>query len=283
MTIVLAGCGDLGTEAGLRFAALGHPVMGLRRSVEKLPPEITGQSVDLSVQVPTLPSDTSVVMIAVSPDERTPDGYRATYVESVRNIADAIRADCAVAPRVIYISSTAVYGIEDGSWVDESTPADPVSGTASVLREAELLLAESVENSTILRLAGIYGPGRTRQIDRIREGREAMSPTPRFTNLIHRDDAAEAIVHLATMRTSPDSLYVGVDNEPSDQREIIEFLARSISRPVPPLSADVTSDARGHGKRCRNDLLRATGFSFTYPSYREGYTAVLAGAGVRHS
>ncbi len=69
MTIVLAGCGDLGTEAGLRFAALGHPVMGLRRSVEKLPPEITGQSVDLSVQVPTLPSDTSVVMIAVSPDE----------------------------------------------------------------------------------------------------------------------------------------------------------------------------------------------------------------------
>ncbi|MGZ0211843.1 MAG: NAD-dependent epimerase/dehydratase family protein [Actinomycetales bacterium] len=283
MTIVLVGCGDLGTEAGLRFAALGHPVMGLRRSVEKLPPEITGQSVDLSVQVPTLPSDTSVVMIAVSPDERTPDGYRATYVESVRNIADAIRADCAVAPRVIYISSTAVYGIEDGSWVDESTPADPVSGTASVLREAELLLAESVENSTILRLAGIYGPGRTRQIDRIREGREAMSPTPRFTNLIHRDDAAEAIVHLATMRTSPDSLYVGVDNEPSDQREIIEFLARSISRPVPPLSADVTSDARGHGKRCRNDLLRATGFSFTYPSYREGYTAVLAGAGVRHS
>jgi len=283
MTIVLAGCGDLGTEAGLRFAALGHPVMGLRRSVEKLPPEITGQSVDLSAQVPTLPSDTSVVVIAVSPDERTPDGYRATYVESVRNIAAAIHADCAVPPRVVYVSSTAVYGIEDGSWVDESTPADPVSGTASVLREAELLLAESVENSTILRLAGIYGPGRTRQIDRIREGRETLSPTPRFTNLIHRDDAAAAIVHLATMTAPPESLYVGVDKEPSDQREIIEFLARTIGRPVPPLSADVTSEGRRHGKRCRNDLLRATGFSFTYPSYREGYTAVLAGAGVRHS
>ena len=75
MTVVMAGCGDLGTEAGLRFASLGHRVMGIRRSVEKLPPQIEGQSVDLSVEVPTLPADTSIVVIAMSPDERSVEGY----------------------------------------------------------------------------------------------------------------------------------------------------------------------------------------------------------------
>ncbi|MBH0023348.1 NAD-dependent epimerase/dehydratase family protein [Salinibacterium sp. SWN248] len=283
MTVVIAGCGDLGIEAGLRFAALGRSVLGLRRSVEKLPPEIAGQSIDLSAHVPTLPADTSVVVIAVSPDERTRDGYLATYVDSVRNIAAAIERDCAAAPRVIYVSSTAVYGVSDGSWVDESTPATPASPTAIVLREAEALLLESVANSTILRLAGIYGPGRTRQIDRIREGNETLALTPYFTNLIHRDDAAAAIVHLATMATSPASIYLGVDDEPADQREVIGFLARSIDRPVPPPKADDgANDGRGRGKRCRNDRLKGTGFSFVYPSYREGYAAVLRGLGTLH-
>ncbi|QAV70158.1 SDR family NAD(P)-dependent oxidoreductase [Salinibacterium sp. UTAS2018] len=282
MTVVIAGCGDLGIEVGLRFSALGHSVLGLRRSIEKLPPEIAGQSVDLSSRVPTLPADTSVVVIAVSPDERTREGYLATYVDSVRNIAAAIERDCAAAPRVVYVSSTAVYGVGDGSWVDESTPATPTTETATVLREAEELLLESVANSTVLRLAGIYGPGRTRQIDRIRAGDEAVAHTPYFTNLIHRDDAAEAIVHLATMGAEPADIYIGVDNEPTDQRAVIEFLARSLDRPVPPTRTDEVGAGKGAGKRCRNTLLTSTGFSFTYPSYREGYAAVLAGKGVRH-
>lgn len=282
MTVVMAGCGDLGTEAGLRFAALGHPVVGLRRAVDKLPPEIAGQSVDLSRHVPTLPSDTSIVVIAVSPDERTREGYLATYVDSVRNIAAAIERDCAAAPRVIYVSSTAVYGVSDGAWVDESTPATPASPTAIVLREAETLLLESVANSSVLRLAGIYGPGRTRQIDRIREGIETLAADSYVTNLIHRDDAAAAIVHLATMAPSPASVYIGADDEPADQREVVEFLAHRIERPVPPTGASAATASRGGGKRCRNALLKSTGFTFTYPSYREGYAAVLAGEGTRH-
>lgn len=282
MTVVIAGCGDLGIEAGLRFAALGHTVVGLRRSIEKLPLEIAGQAVDLSARMPVLPSDTSIVVIAVSPDQRTREGYRATYVDSVRNVAAAIERDCAAAPRVIYVSSTAVYGVSDGSWVDESTPATPTTETATVLRQAEELLLEGVANSTVLRLAGIYGPGRTRQIDRIRDGAETVAPAPYFTNLIHRDDAAAAIVHLATMASSPASIYVGVDDEPADQREVIEFLARGIGRPVPFERAGGVTDGRGRGKRCRNALLKSTGFSFTYPSYREGYAAVLAGEGARH-
>ncbi|WP_341953834.1 SDR family oxidoreductase [Salinibacterium sp. TMP30] len=282
MTVVIAGCGDLGTETGLRFAALGHRVMGMRRSAEKLPREIEGQSVDLSAEVPTLPADTSIVMIAMSPDERSVDGYRAAYVDSVRSIATAIKRDCTVPPRVLYVSSTAVYGVDDGGWIDEATPAEPAAPTAVVLRAAEELLLEQLPDATILRLGGIYGPGRTRQIDRIRGGVETISRESRFTNLIHRDDAAAAIVHLMAMPARPETFYIGVDDCSVDQHEVIEFLARSLDVPVPPVAAESGSPERARGKRCRNTRLRESGFVFTYPTYREGYAAVLTGAGARH-
>lgn len=292
MTVVIAGCGDLGTEVGLRFAALGNRVIGLRRSADKLPSEIEGQSVDLSQHMPELPADTTIVMIAMSPDARSAEGYRTAYVDSVRNIAAAIHRDCAVLPRVVYVSSTAVYGVDDGSWVDELTAAEPSTATAVVLKEAEDLLWQKLPEATVLRLAGIYGPGRTRQIDRLRDGIETISAEPRFTNLIHRDDAAAAIVHLATMGAKPESVYVGVDDNPADQRGITAFLASSLNLRVPLVESDTTAKTGGatanlvrgsdHGKRCRNTRLRETGFDFTYPTYREGYAAVLGGAGIRH-
>ena len=81
MTVLLAGCGDLGTEAGLRFAAAGHRVVGWRRSPEKLPPAIEGAAADLSSgQLPPIPADTSAVVVAVAADSPTEEAYRAAYV-----------------------------------------------------------------------------------------------------------------------------------------------------------------------------------------------------------
>lgn len=283
MTVVIAGCGDLGTETGLRFASLGHRVMGLRRSAEKLPSKIEGQAIDLSTEVPTLPTDTTIVVIAMSPDERSADGYRAAYVETVLRVAAAIRNDCAAAPRVLYVSSTAVYGVDDGSWVDESTPTQPTTPTAMVLLEAEETLLELIPEATILRLGGIYGPGRTREIDRVRQGVATISAEPEFTSRIHRDDAAAAIVHLMTMQTWPENVYIGVDDLPADRREVIEFLASSLGLPAPEVAIDSSRTEGSRGKRCDNHRLRDSGFVFSYPTYREGYAAVLDGRGVRHA
>ncbi|ALE92369.1 epimerase [Arthrobacter alpinus] len=283
MTVVIAGCGDLGTEAGLRFASLGHRVMGLRRSAEKLPSEIEGQSIDLSVEVPTLPTDTAIVVVAMSPDERSVDSYRAAYVNSVLRVAAAISKDCAAPPRVLYVSSTAVYGIDDGSWVDETSPTEPTSPTAVVLLEAEATLLELIPEATILRLGGLYGPGRTREIDRVRQGVATISSEPEFTSRIHRDDAAAAIVHLMTMETWPQAVYIGADDLPTDRREVVEFLARSLDLPAPEIANDSSQERGSRGKRCHNNRLRETGFEFSYPTYREGYAAVLEGSGVRHA
>ena len=282
MTVVIAGCGDLGTETGLRFVSLGHQVVGLRRSAEKLPSEIRGQAIDLSAGAPTLPADTTIVVIAMSPDERSVDAYRAAYVDSVRSVAAAIRHDCVAQPRVLYVSSTAVYGVDDGSWVDETTLAEPSAPTAVVLQEAEQTVLQLIPEATILRLGGLYGPGRTREIDRVRQGVATISPGPEYTSRIHRDDAAAAIVHLMTMQEWPETAYIGVDDLPVDRREVVEFLARSLGLPAPDVADDSPHAQGGRGKRCHNTRLRETGFVFSYPTYREGYAAVLAGRGVRH-
>ena len=88
------------------------------------------------------------------------------------------------------------------------------------------------------------------------------------------------MVHLTTMAANPEATYVGVDNDPADLGTVLRFLATEMGLAEPPVGD--AGPARGGNKRCSNGLLRSTGFAFTYPSFREGYRAVLAGAGVRH-
>lgn len=107
-----------------------------------------------------------------------------------------------------------------------------------------------------------------------------MPDVSRYTNRIHRDDAAGAIVRLCTMEEEPSSVYLGVDNEPAELGEVLRFLAAELGLDDPP-TGDAGA-ARGGNKRCSNALLRGTGYTFRYPTFREGYRDVLAGVGLRH-
>ncbi|WP_457948587.1 NAD-dependent epimerase/dehydratase family protein [Pseudarthrobacter sp. alpha12b] len=285
MTVLLAGCGDLGTEAGLRFAALGHRVVGWRRSPAKLPAAIEGAAADLgSVELPPVPADTNAVVIAVAADAPTEEAYRTAYVRGVANVLDALERDAVAPERIIFVSSTAVYGDAGGGWIDESTTPHPGGFSGRVLLEAEALLKARLAGTSTagisLRLGGIYGPGRTRLIDQVRAGSAVIPEDVRYTNRIHRDDAAAAIVHLATLKAVSAPAYIGVDNEPADLGSVLRFLATQMGQPSPPVGD--AGPARGGNKRCRNALLRSTGFTFTFPTFREGYRDVMAGNGVRH-
>ncbi|WP_426998439.1 NAD-dependent epimerase/dehydratase family protein [Pseudarthrobacter sp. N5] len=305
MTILLAGCGDIGSEAGLRFAAAGQRVVGWRRSPEKLPAWVEGVTADLSsAELPPIPADTSVVVVAVAADSPTEATYRAAYVDGLAHVLDALERDGVMPRRVLFVSSTAVYGDAGGGWVDESTTAAPGGFSGRILREAEELLFQRLSGTSavpvVLRLGGIYGPGRTRLIDQVRGGSAVIPAEPRYTNRIHRDDAAAAIVRLCTMAAQPASVYIGVDNDPAELAEVLRFLATEVGVAAPGLEAvgpgavglgtppsGVTAvkgagEARGGNKRCSNALLRGTGFEFAFPSFREGYRAILAGTGVRH-
>ncbi|WP_309071112.1 NAD-dependent epimerase/dehydratase family protein [Arthrobacter sp.] len=280
MTVLIAGCGDLGTQAGLGFAEAGHRVVGWRRSAGKLPPSIEGQSVDLTGELPTIPSDTDVVVIALTADGRSEAAYRATYFDGTANLLAALERDGVAPRRIVFVSSTAVYGNDDGAWVDETTSPSPSTPTGAVLRETEQLLAQRAPQSVMLRLSGIYGPGRTRLIDQVRNGSESTGGVPHWTNRIHRDDAAAAIVHIAGLE-APAGAYLGTDDEPALLAEVQAFLAAELGLPLPAGTAR-EAESGATGKRCSNGLLRASGFEFAYPTYRDGYRAVLQGIGIRH-
>lgn len=274
MSVVIAGCGALGTKVGLRLAAADHHVIGLRRSAIQLPDMIEGVSVDLRSERPDLPDDVDTVVVAMTSDEKTAAGYRATYVDGVQNLVDALPHAAIPSVKVVFVSSTSVYGNTNGDWVDETTLARPETSTAKVLFEAEECLRALLPQAVVLRLAGLYGPGRGRLVHQVRSGTTTLPRHLIYTNRIHIDDAASAVIHLTTRVRQPAQVYIGADNEPVGRRELVSFIAEELGVPRPQVGS--SSSERGQGKRCRNDRLIATGFALEFRNYREGYRSILA-------
>ncbi|MDJ1133440.1 NAD(P)H-binding protein [Streptomyces iconiensis] len=274
MTVLIAGCGDVGTLAGLRFSAAGHRVIGVRRSPERLPAAIEPLAADLTRELPAVPSDVDIVVFATSADGRSVQAYRDAYVTSLHTVLDAVERSGASPSRVLLVSSTAVIGASDGRWVDETSPSDGGTPTAEVLVEAEGVFRRRAPHGTILRLAGIYGPGRGHLVRQVREGTATAPAEPLYVNRIHREDAAAALVHLTTAVARPDPVYLGADGHPVDRAELLDFVAGELGVPRPPVADG--PNPRGNGKRCANRLLRESGFTFAYPTYRDGYRELLA-------
>ena len=262
--VLLVGCGDLGAAVGLRLADLGHRVVALRRHADRVPAPLVGRSVDLTREAPDL-SDMRprLVVVALTARPRTEEAYRATYVDGTVRALDALAAP---PERAVLVSSTAVHGSRaEPPLDDESTPPAPRDGPGRMLLAAEEAFHARVPDGTVLRLSGLYGGRSTRLLDTVREGR--VDDPHRWTNRIHREDAAAAVVHLLTMPERPDRLYLGTDDEPAQLGDVAAFLAARLGV-APPPAAD---PALGHGKRLSNARLRATGWTPTRPSYREGY------------
>ena len=268
--VLLVGCGDLGSAVGLRLAGLGHGVVALRRDAAKVPAPLRGVSVDLTRDRPDLGDlRPRHVVVALTARPRTEASYRATYVEGMGRALDALAATGHVPERAVLVSSTAVHGSRvDPPIDDEATPARPADGPGRMLLAAEELFHERLAHGTVLRLSGLYGGSSRRLLDQVREGR--VEDPHRWTNRIHREDAAAAVVHLLTTADQPERLYLGTDDEPAQLGDVAAHLASRMDAPAPP-PAD---PALGHGKRLSNARLRATGWVPTRPTYREGYAHV---------
>lgn len=280
MKVLIAGCGDLGSALGVELAAAGDEVHGLRRHPERLPAAIRPLAADLGAPESLLElPEVDAVVYAAAADRSTEEAYRLAYVDGVRNLLAAPALQRAAPRRIFFVSSTAVYAQDGGEWIDESSPAEATHFRARLLLEGERLLrgnATAATATSVLRLSGIYGPGRTRLIELVRSGRATYpSGPPRYANRIHRDDAAGALAHLLRGPT-PSALYLGVDDAPVDLAEVLTFLAVELAAPLPRLE-EAAGDASPErtSKRCSNALLHASGYRFRYPTYREGYGALL--------
>jgi len=282
--VLIAGCGYVGTALGVRLVAAGHVVWGIRRSAEGLAAGIRHLAADLTVPetLQILPQGLDVVFYTAAPYGGDDEAYRAIYVDGLRHLLEALVRQHQSPRRVLFTSSTAVYAQSTGEWVDETSPAEPRHFTGSRVLEGERLLLDGPFPATILRLGGIYGPGRTSLIERMRQGLAACRDgPPLYTNRIHRDDCAGALHYLMSL-PQPDSLYIGVDHEPAAQCDVLRWLAVQLGAPSPRVEASPAADTRRHrtNKRCGNAKLVASGYVFRYPTFREGYAALLAADGM---
>jgi nucleoside-diphosphate-sugar epimerase len=280
-SILIAGCGYVGSRLAHLAAEAGATVHTLRRSSGTTVSGALPVCADLGdpQSLSKLPRSLDAVVFSAAPSSPDERGYRAIFVDGLRNLIEALAGHTRSPARLIFTSSTAVYGQSNGEWVDESSPTRPRRFNGRVLLEAESLLQQSPIPGCALRLGGIYGPGRTRRIEQVRARSVRLAPgAPHYTNRIHREDAARSLMHLLALeRIAP--VYLGVDQEPAPENEVLRFLARELGLPEPPF-AETAPSRRTGSKRCRNDRLVAEGYRFVFPSYREGYRAMLGGESV---
>ena len=280
MRVLIAGCGYVGCELGRRLAAAGDRVWGLRRSAgAALPDGIEPVTADLTdaASLEALPRGVEAVVYAASAGGFSDERYRAAYVDGPRNLLAFLAARREPLRRALFVSSTGVYGQQDGEWVDEDSPADADHFSAERLREGERLVRDSPYGGVVARLGGIYGPGRTRLLERVRRGEETCDETTEtWTHRIHRDDAAGALAHLLRL-PRPDPFYLLVDREPVERRALLRWLAERMGAPPPPVVENRAESERRVNKRCSSRRLVESGYEFEYPTYREGYGALIDG------
>lgn len=270
--ILIAGCGDLGERVARLLLARGDEVHALRRHPPSDVGGIRWLAADLACPeaLVDLPHGITRLIFLPAPGARQADVYRAVFLDGLRNVLDAL--DTALLQRVLFVSSSAVYGEHGGEWVDETTPPAPLGFNGRILREAELALQDYPCDSMVLRLAGLYGPGRLQLMDRLRAGQARVPRQSRhWANRMHVDDAAAAIVHLLTLREHQ-PLYVGADDTPLPLDVLYDGLAALVGAPKPP---DGPAPAGVGSKRLSNARLKASGFCFRWPDTLKGYAALL--------
>lgn len=288
--IVIVGCGYVGLELGRQLRRTEHEVTGVRRSdagldaVEDAGLEPHRADATDPGSLSSLP-DAEWVVFAASSGGRGADAARAVYVEGLENVIEEYAGRSSSPDRLVYTSSTGVYGDHDGAFVDEDTPIDPKTEKTEVLADAERIARETAADAgidgTVARFAGLYGP------DRYRLDRYLTGPvTEGYLNMVHRDDAAGAVAFCLDLGVARGETVLVVDDEPVDKWAFADWLAAECGVEPPPkrtieerlADPDLSTAARRRiqtSKRCANDRLRESGYEFAYPTYREGYRPAI--------
>jgi nucleoside-diphosphate-sugar epimerase len=286
MRVLIIGCGYVGLALGSELARKGHEVFGLRRT---LGPELEAAGIkpltgDVTQPetLANLPTSYDWVAFCVSSSGGGGEDYQRVYFEGARNVLGWL----ANSPpkKLVYTSSTSVYGQNDGSTVDEKSPVGPFSETSKILLATEQLLLEAARRDgfpvVILRVAGIYGPGRGYWLKQFLQGTARLEGQgERILNMIHRDDVAGAM-EAALVRGVPGEIYNAVDDEPVTQFELFKWLAQRLKKPL-PIAMENPGEHRKRAatnKRISNQRLRqALGYDLKFPTFREGFGTLLAG------
>lgn len=279
-TTLIVGCGYLGRRVGRLLHDRGGRVLGTVRTearaaelpdwgVEPILADVLDPS---SIALP--PADR--VLYCVGFDRKAGVPMRSVYVDGLRNVLNRLGD---VPGRFVYASSTGVYGQDDGGWVDEDSPAGPRHEAGRVCLEGEQA-ARAWGPAIVLRLSGLYGPGRVLRKACLERGEPIAGDPRKFLNVIHIDDAATAAV-AALDGGEPGRTYLVSDDRPVERAEYYGLVAESLGVPPPkfvmpdPGSPEATreeSNKRASNRRMREELRVV----LAYPDIATGIPAALA-------
>jgi nucleoside-diphosphate-sugar epimerase len=285
--VLIAGCGYVGQATAELFRKAGWEVEGWTahaRSAAVLsvvPYRLRAVDISqLSAVVAGAGKFDAVIHCASSRGGSSAD-YRRVYWQGARNLQDVFPE-----ATLLFTSSTSVYAQTDGSWVSETSAADPTRETGKILREVEELVL--ARGGIVARLAGIYGPKRSAMLEKFLRGDAIIDERePRFINQAHRDDMAAALFRLIELKDELQpraehearKIFNVVDNEPILQTDCYKWLAARLDRPLPPAGSAAEHRKRGDSnKKVSNKKLRSLGWAPVYPTFAEAMTrSILPG------
>ena len=283
---LIVGCGYLGSRVAERWLAQGERVAVVTRSAQRASefqrasylPVVADVTDPASLERVRQLSEIHTVLYAVGYDRAAGKSRREVYIDGLGNLLDALPS---TVERLIFISTTGVYGQTDGSWIDEASPCQPASEGGRVCLEAESVLRRHsiAARAIILRMAGLYGPGRIPRREELMAGKPLTADPEAWLNLTHVEDAARVVLAVEAQVEPPRTFLVS-DGNPVMRREYYAEAARLLGAPPPVFAREEDrgpSDARGHtDKRVNNArLIDEIGYQLQYPSYKEGLKASI--------
>jgi len=280
--LLIAGYGRLGAALIKANAAAGdaYQITALRRSSTPIAGTDTiaadlGNSSDL-LALGQRPFD--CIVYCPAPDQRTPAAYRQTYLYGLQNLL-ACGALCP-AGKLMFVSSTAVYGQNDGGQVDEQSVTRPQGFNGQIMLQAEQHAlqwpASAAGLRCCVRLAGLYQTLPARYLNMLSDPPADATALHSWSNRIHLMDAARLILLLLSRPAMPTRIN-GVDNEPSRLEDVLQWLAAQRHQTWPECRKDTLPRSNDLGKRISNALAHSLGFAPLYPSFREGFANQTSG------
>lgn len=296
-TALIAGCGYVGRRVARVWKERGLQVHAITRSVRKAA-ELSNDGIEPIVfdlaetRVPPLP-DVDIFLWCVGFERTSVASRQAVWIDGLKRLLNTlpVRGDENFR-RVLYTSSTSVYGDGHGQDVDEETVPNPAAEGGQACVAAEGLLQEyslrSSASVSILRLAGIYGPHRLlRRIEDLRINIPITSPPDEWLNLIHVDDAVSAIDAVSSMNSPPSLMNVG-GNKSSTRGDYYRTLAKLAHAPAPifAVSSESTAETtfashaappmrRGGNRRVVSIVRESLGIAFKFDSIEDGLMDAL--------
>lgn len=290
-SVLIFGCGYVGTALAQSLLEDGVRVGALTRNAEKAAnlrslgvSEVIEGDLDSPSWYGQVRGSYRAVVNCVSSAGGGLAGYEKSYYEGQRSILQWL--DGKTIDRFVYTSSTSVYPQDGGVVVNETADTAGAPPTAQVLLRSEQLIEDAAHLFSswyVLRLAGIYGPGRHYVLDTLREGRETIPGSgEHHLNLIHLKDILSAL-RSALCGVAPSGIYNLCDNAPARKKELVEWLAGRVGAPVPQFEPGLATErlqrrgGRMPDRIVSNEKLReAFNWRPLYADFREGYTSILS-------